>query len=134
MLLPQAERVEVQSDFFHEERFTFDFPVDRFHFVDRNKVQSHSLLDGNNMLEDELPTVPEDVGTTLHPTRFLYSPILRQFLVFSELYDTIALNKDEGTAHTAHTAHTTTYIRSHTHTTRPHTHAHTTRHTHTSVD
>lgn len=95
MLLPQAERVEVQSDFFHEERFTFDFPVDRFHFVDRNKVQSHSLLDGNNMLEDELPTVPEDVGTTLHPTRFLYSPILRQFLVFSELYDTIALNKDE---------------------------------------
>jgi hypothetical protein len=97
MLLPQVERVELQSDFFHEERFTFDYPADRFHFVDRNKVQSHSLLEGNNMLEDELPTIPEDVGTTLHPSRFLYSPILRQFLVFGELYDTIAHNKDDGT-------------------------------------
>lgn len=68
-------------------------------------------------MEDELPPVPEDIGTTvapiqceqkkgvqlnvslnlgtaIHPTRFMYSPIQRQFLVFGELYETIALHKD----------------------------------------
>lgn len=69
-MLPMAERIEVPSDFFHEEKFTFDFHADRFHFIDRNKVQSHSLLESNNLLEDELPIVPEDVGTCLLNTRY----------------------------------------------------------------
>ncbi len=91
MLLPKVERLDVPASFFEEEKFTFEFPQDRFIFIDYNKIQvakpstapyleknvcfhysflninpkmqSHSLSAGDNMLEEELPSVPEELGT-----------------------------------------------------------------------
>eukprot|EP01087_Luapelamoeba_hula_P017625 TRINITY_DN5570_c0_g1_i2.p1 TRINITY_DN5570_c0_g1~~TRINITY_DN5570_c0_g1_i2.p1 ORF type:complete len:1758 (-),score=325.62 TRINITY_DN5570_c0_g1_i2:18-5291(-) len=82
LFVPKVERMEWPMQFFTESKLVFDLPNDVFRFIDGSKIQSYSLIDKKNLLEDEVPAKDEPTGATLHPLRFIYNPVHKLTLIF----------------------------------------------------
>ncbi|KAL6075276.1 hypothetical protein QOT17_003683 [Balamuthia mandrillaris] len=89
LVLPKVDTLDLPPLFFQEEKFAFDYPQSKFHFVDSTKIISHSIIERNNLLEADLPEHEFDKTCALHTTRFHYSPKQKQYLVFYQSFSMV---------------------------------------------